>query len=64
MLAEIPLGDVLMPALLPGFVAAVALFLPLDWLVGRCGLYRLLWHPSLARFGLFLCVVSTLAWLG
>lgn len=64
MLAEIPVCGALMPALLPWFPLALALFLPLDALVARSGLYRLLWHPSLARFGLFLCVFSAPALFG
>jgi len=35
-------------------------FVIVDRLVTRLGFYRLLWHPSLARFGLFLCLFSAL----
>ncbi len=61
MLAEINLFGALTPSLFIDFVAALALFIPLNVLVGRCGVDRLAWHPPLARFGLFLCLFSTLA---
>ena len=32
----------------------------LDRLATKLGLYRLLWHPPLARLGLFLCLFSVL----
>jgi len=50
----------LAPSLLLYFFAAILLFVVADRLIARLGVYRLLWHPPLARFGLFLCVFSVL----
>ena len=61
MLAEISLFGAQAPSLLVYFVVALGLSVPLDGLAGRFGLDRLAWHPPLARFGLFLCLFSTLA---
>jgi hypothetical protein len=60
MLLEVPLFGALAPSLLLYFLAAVLLFVVVDRLVAALGLYRFVWHPSLARFGLFLCVFSAL----
>ena len=61
MLAEVSLFGALTPSLFIYFLVALALFIPLNALLGRCGVDRLAWHPPLARFGLFLCLFSTLA---
>ena len=63
MLREIALFGALMPSLLFYFVAAVPLFLAIDWLVSRLGFYRLVWHPPLVRLGLFVCFFSALVLL-
>ncbi|MDB5409462.1 MAG: hypothetical protein JWL84_4374 [Rhodospirillales bacterium] len=34
-------------------MASIALFVMVDWVLERVTFYRLTWHPSLARFGLF-----------
>ena len=60
MLREIGLFGALVPSLLLYFLAAILLFVILDRLIARLGFYRLVWHQPLARFGLFLCVVSVL----
>jgi protein AaeX len=60
MLLEVSLFGALIPSLLLYFVAAVALFALVDWLLMRLDLYRFTWHPPLARFGAFLCVFSVL----
>jgi hypothetical protein len=60
MLREVPLFGALAPSLLLYFLAALLVFVIVDRLVTRLGAYRLLWHPSLARFGLFLCLFSAL----
>jgi hypothetical protein len=60
MLREVALFGGLAPSLLPYFFAAILLFLVTDQLIARLGVYRLLWHPPLARFGLFLCVLTAL----
>jgi hypothetical protein len=60
MLRELALFGALAPSLLLYFLAAILLFVILDRLVTRLGIYRFVWHPPLARFGLFLCVFSFL----
>jgi Protein of unknown function (DUF1656) len=53
---EIDFYGVLMPSLLPVFVLSFLAMVVLDLLIGRAGLYRRLWHPSLFRFALFVCL--------
>ena len=53
---EVSLGGVLVPGLLVLFVACLLLMVLLDLVVGRLGLYRHVWHPSLFRFALFVCL--------
>jgi hypothetical protein len=53
---EIELFGVLMPSLLPVFLLSFAVMVVLDLAIGRAGLYRRLWHPSLFRFALFVCL--------
>jgi hypothetical protein len=60
MLAEVSLFGALTPSLVIYFLVAIALFIPLNAVAGRF-VERLAWHPGLARFGLFLCLFSTLA---
>lgn len=55
---EIALSSVLMPTLLPVFLACVVLYLLVDYLFARIGLYRLVWHPALFRAALFVCMFS------
>jgi len=63
MLREVALFGGLAPSLLPYFFAAMLLFLVADQLIARLGVYRLVWHPPLARFGLFLCAFTGLVLL-
>jgi hypothetical protein len=58
---EIAIGDALVPGLLILFVGSLLLLWLLDWLAGRFGLYRLVWHPPLFRIALFVCVFGSLA---
>jgi protein AaeX len=60
MLRELALFGALAPSLLLYFLAAMLLFVIVDRLVACQGVYRFLWHPPLARFGLFLCVFAVL----
>ena len=60
MLRELALFGALAPSLLLYFLAAMLLFVIVDRLVTSLGVYRFLWHPPLARFGLFLCVFAVL----
>jgi uncharacterized protein DUF1656 len=63
MLREVSLFGALIPSLLLYFLASIPIFLALDVLASRLGAYRLLWHPALARFGLFVCLFSALSLL-
>lgn len=58
---EIALGDALVPGLLPVFVGCLLLLWLLDWLAGRFGLYRWVWHPPLFRLAAFVCVFGAIA---
>ena len=60
MLLELPLFGALAPSILIYFFSAIILFAIIDWLVKELGFYRWVWHPPLARFGLFLCVFVAL----
>jgi len=60
---EIAWFDALVPTLLPIFLASLLLQWGLDWLVGRFGLYRYVWHPPLFRLALFACVFGGLGLL-
>ena len=60
---EIALGDALVPGLLLLFVVSLALLWLIDWLAGRFGLYRMVWHPPVFRLALFVCVFGGLALL-
>ena len=61
MLREVSLFGALAPSLLLYFLASVPLFLALDRLISSLGVYRLLWNPPLARFGLFVCLFCALS---
>ena len=60
MLREIGLFGALVPSLVLYFLAAVALFLVVDRSASRLGLFRLFWHPALARLALFVILFSGL----
>lgn len=53
---EISFRGVLVPGLLAVFIGCLLLMVLLDLLVGRLGLYRHVWHPSLFRLALFVCL--------
>jgi hypothetical protein len=55
MLSEFDLLGVFVPTLAVWFVVALAVFVPIDAILTRWGLYRLFWHPPLFRFALFVC---------
>ncbi|KJK21792.1 hypothetical protein UB46_25115 [Burkholderiaceae bacterium 16] len=55
---EIALSSLLVPSLLPAFLACMLLYLLVDHLFARIGLYRLVWHPALFRAALFVCMFS------
>lgn len=58
---EIALSDALVPGLLVIFVLALLALWLLDWVAGRVGLYRLVWHPPLFRLAVFVCVFGAFA---
>ena len=58
---EIAIGDALVPGLLVLFVLALLVLWLLDGLAGRLGFYRLVWHPPLFRFAVFVCVFGAFA---
>lgn len=60
---EIALGDALVPGVLLLFAGALVLLWLLDWLAGRYGLYRFVWHPPLFRLAAFVCVFGAFALL-
>jgi hypothetical protein len=53
---EIAIYGVLVPGLLPIFLACLLLMALLVVLIGRYGLYRYVWHPPLFRLALFACL--------
>jgi hypothetical protein len=56
MFAEIDLLGAFVPAIAVWFVGSLAIFVVVDFLLTRMGLFRLLWHAPLARLGLFSCL--------
>jgi hypothetical protein len=57
---ELAFLDALVPGLLLVFLASLLLQWGLDWLVGRYGFYRHVWHPPLVRLALFVCLFGGL----
>jgi hypothetical protein len=53
---DLDLLGALTPAIAVWFVISLLIFIPLDALLTRHGVYRLFWHTSLARFALFVCL--------
>jgi hypothetical protein len=60
---EIAIGDALVPGLLVWFLMSLVLLLLFDWIVGRFGLYRYVWHPALFRLALLVCIFGSVALL-
>jgi protein AaeX len=60
---EIAIGDVFIPGLLVWFLIALVLLLLIDRVIGRFGLYRYVWHPSLFRLALIVCIFGAMALL-
>ena len=57
---EIAVLDAYLPAIVLLFVAGAALTWVLDRLLALTGLYRVVWHPSLFRASLLVCVCGVL----
>lgn len=53
---EIAFAGSLFPGLLLLFVLVCALLWALDMVAGRRGWYRHVWHPSLFRIAIFVCL--------
>ena len=60
---EIALFDALAPTLLLVFLASLFVQWGVDWVFGRFGLYRHVWHPPLFRLAVFVCVFGGLGLL-
>ncbi|MGF6771874.1 hypothetical protein P3T18_004361 [Paraburkholderia sp. GAS199] len=58
---EIELFGFFAPVLLLVLVASVLLFIVLDLLLAKLGIYRFAWHPGLFRVALFAALFSTAA---
>ncbi|CAD6532878.1 DUF1656 domain-containing protein [Paraburkholderia sabiae] len=56
--AEIEIGSFLVPYLLPVLIGCVMVFVVLDLLFARLGVYRYAWHPGLFRVALFAAMFS------
>lgn len=54
---DIALFDVYVPMVLLTTIAGAALSWALDRVLAYFGVYRLLWHPPLARASLLACIV-------
>ena len=57
MFAEIDVLGAFVPAFAAWFVASLVLFTLADVLLTKVGFYRLVWHPPLVRFALFVILL-------
>ncbi|MDE1182136.1 DUF1656 domain-containing protein [Paraburkholderia sp.] len=55
---EIDLFSLLVPGLLPILAGCALLFVVLDLVLARLGVYRYAWHPALFRVALFAALFS------
>ena len=56
MLREISLLGALIPSALIYFLLTIPVFVAVDRLMARLGVYGFLWNPPLVRVGLFICM--------
>ena len=56
MRSQFDLLGAFVPTIAAWFVVSLAIFVVVDALLTRRGLYRLFWHAPLARFALFVCL--------
>lgn len=49
MLREVPVAGLLVPAIAIYFLASIALYATVDFVMVRTGLYAFFWHRSLVR---------------
>ncbi|CAB3690863.1 Protein AaeX [Paraburkholderia sediminicola] len=57
---DIAVFDAYVPAIVLLFVAGAVLTWMLDRVIAYTGLYRVVWHPSLFRASLLVCVCGVL----
>jgi len=57
---DVSVLDLSVPVLVLRFVVGAALAWMLDRVIARTGLYRVVWHPSLFRAGLLVCVCGAI----
>lgn len=57
---EIAVFDAYVPAIVLLFVAGAVLTWVLDRVIAYTGVYRVVWHPSLFRASLLVCVCGAL----
>ncbi|MGH8779435.1 DUF1656 domain-containing protein [Paraburkholderia sp.] len=57
---EIAVFDAYVPAVVLLFIAGAAVTWLLDRLIAVTGVYRIVWHPSLFRASLLVCVCGLL----
>jgi hypothetical protein len=63
MLIETNVGGALAPSLLLYVLVSIVLFLVTDRVASAIGFYRIVWHPALVRFALWVCLLSALVLL-
>jgi hypothetical protein len=62
MIGEVSLYGLYLPPLLLLTLAALLISRVLNLAMARTGFYRLVWHPALFDFSLFVIVLGTLAY--
>jgi protein AaeX len=55
MFAEVDILGAFVPGIAVWLSGSLLIFIILDVLLTRVGVYRLFWHPALARVSLFVC---------
>jgi len=63
MLIETNVGGALAPSLLLYVMVSIVLFLVTDRVASAIGFYRIVWHPALVRFALWVGLLSALVLL-
>jgi protein AaeX len=63
MLGEVDILGGFMPRAVTWFVVALLIFATADWCLTKTSFYKHFWHPSLVRFGLFICLFCAGGWL-
>lgn len=53
---EFALFDALVPTLFLVFLVSIVIQTLVDRIMGRCGVYRHVWHPPLFRVCIFACI--------